>query len=198
MHGAMHTNINLTAATAMLPGVLSDWARPLANLSDPTLFTSAFARLGLSAPDWIAPLANLSELASLYGPRLTNVTEWQARLSNLSDMAFQYYSAVNLSEFIPVAWSDISIPAGDWTKLVAQHANLSELVAHLARLNLTDWESHAASLSDLAAKISNHTAGKWPLEQLSAIFRTVNGSLPGPISKFADTPRAGYNNLLGL
>ncbi len=128
VHGAMHANVNLSAVIAALPGPLSEWARPLADLSDLPLVKSAFSRLGLGVPDWLLPLTNLTGLLSHYGAFLGNITEWQSPDWNLSGLASQYRAAVNLSELRwPTAWANTSLPGGNWTAWLPRNFNLSEI-----------------------------------------------------------------------
>lgn len=130
VHGAMHANVNLSAVIAALPGPLSEWARPLADLSDLPLVKSAFSRLGLGVPDWLLPLTNLTGLLSHYGAFLGNITEWQAPDWNLSGLASQYRAAVNLSDIRwPAAWANASLPGGNWTAWVPRNFNFSDCTA---------------------------------------------------------------------
>ena len=146
VQGAMYAtgNINLSAVTAALPGVLSSWARPLANLSDSTVVTSAFARLGLDVPDWVAPLANISNL-----------------------LASTYDDAMKFSEFMLKAWANVSLPGGNWTTLIPANLSLSidlswtELFAYSAMLGLGLALPSWSNITSMGANWSSSLLRLW-------------------------------------
>jgi hypothetical protein len=195
VHGAMKVNINITSATAMLPSVLSDWAKPLTNLSDLTLSNSTLSRLGLTVAnvsDWGIPLANLTKLASQYGSlwqeKLMSV-DWTGSLANLSDTAARYRAAMNLCQYELPAWASIQFEGQTWAALAAPYANISELRHRLASMNLTasDWMPNM-TLADLASQLT--TYGDHAHAQAQAHFQKAKDAvmplashLPGLVTK---------------
>ncbi|KAH7130889.1 hypothetical protein EDB81DRAFT_905523 [Dactylonectria macrodidyma] len=198
-------HVDLATATGNLPGVLSEWVRPLANLSELNLFMSTASRLVLKlshTSDWRVSLSRISQMASQYEASV-DLSEWQARFSNMSAWAallaailfeteLQYYSAISLFGYALAVWSNISVPERSWLRrefsLITDISFLncsdisipegSWLKRDLPKLSELEPYISKMNISSLTGQLSNYT-DRAKRFNATAIANKIAGRLAG-------------------